>query len=144
MTMPAMRISLRKQLVRLHASRRQAKAAGFLRSFIARHQKVDEGMVRLDKGLNQQLSIKVSRNIEPIDVDIEKVGGEVMVKPVKPVQAQQQGNGEGKKAEKQRKEEPKEKEAAKQQAAKPQKAPDEKKAENQKREQKGKAGQSKT
>ncbi|MDE1823570.1 MAG: hypothetical protein KGI00_01130 [Candidatus Micrarchaeota archaeon] len=81
--MSVMRINLRKGLVRLHMSRRHAKAADLLKSFVARHQKVDKAVVKLDKELNQHLSIKVSRSMEPIEVNVEKVGDGVSVKLAK-------------------------------------------------------------
>ncbi|MDE1851761.1 MAG: hypothetical protein KGH69_03685 [Candidatus Micrarchaeota archaeon] len=138
--MAAIRINLRKQLVRLHMSRRHAKAAGLIKSFVAMHQKVDEDMVKLDKELNQRLSIRVSRNIEPIDVSVEKAGAVVNVKLVKPAQEQK---ADDKKDKQKSKDTQKEKESANQ-TVKPAKAPEPPKPNPLKNEPKDKKVQNKT
>lgn len=79
--MPATNITIRmrKQLVAIHASRRNRKAVVYLKEAIARHSKSEVGSVRVSQMLNEYLLANNTNKYKPIKLSFNKGAGIVDV-----------------------------------------------------------------
>lgn len=82
-------INLRNRLVKIHASRRRAKAPDYLKEAIARQEKASPDDVKIDRRANEFLMKHVVTRSAPIRLTVEKVGQTVNVKLIQEKKPQQ-------------------------------------------------------
>ncbi len=70
-------VALRKKLVKIHTTRRLKKSIDYLREDIARHAKVSPKSVKLSMELSYYMVDRVSRNMSPVKITVDKVDGMV-------------------------------------------------------------------
>ncbi len=67
-------VSLRRKLVKLHTTRRRAKAIDYLREDIARHSNTVPGSVSISGELNSYLMRNLSGQMPEVKISVEKTG----------------------------------------------------------------------
>jgi ribosomal protein L31E len=73
-------VNLRNRLVKIHTTRRRAKASDYLREAIGMHENVAPEAVKLDIGVNKFIFKSVYKRFKPMKLNIDKTGDIVTVK----------------------------------------------------------------
>lgn len=73
-------VNLRNKLVKLHTTRRRAKAFDYLREIVGKQEHVEPEAVKLDGGVNEFIFKSVYKRFKPMKLTVEKTGDLVRVR----------------------------------------------------------------